>query len=224
MGKAIEELIKAEQLAIELFAEVERRNLIVAGKTEKELNTEIYILAKDLFGIEKYWHKRIVRSGANTLKPYKENPPNLIIQQDDILFFDFGPIIESWEADLGRTYVLGTDKKKLKLKSDVELAWQETKNWFEKQDTLKASDLFAYTVQKAEQYGWSFGGPIAGHLIGEFPHEKLDPDNYMFYIHPENDTSLFDLDENGNRRHWILELHFVDQKEKIGAFYEQLLF
>ena len=38
------------------------------------------------------------------------------IQDNDILFFDFGPIIENWEADLGRTYVIGNDPMKLKLK------------------------------------------------------------------------------------------------------------
>ena len=31
------------------------------------------------------------------------------------------------------------------------------------------------------------------------------------------------LDRNGNVRHWILEIHFVDRKLKIGGFFEQLL-
>lgn len=88
-------LIKAEKIAIELFNEVENRKLIVDGKDEETLNKEIFKLAKELFGIEKHWHKRIVRSGENTLHPYKENPPNKFIQKDDILFFDFGPIIEN---------------------------------------------------------------------------------------------------------------------------------
>lgn len=123
-----------------------------------------------MFGIEKHWHKRIVRSGENTLFPYKKNPPNRPIKADDILFFDFGPIIENWEADLGRTHVIGNDPKKLKLKNDVEKAWQETKEWFDTQTALKSSDLFKYAVQKANDYGWEFGGEIAGHLIGEFPH------------------------------------------------------
>lgn len=64
---AIKSLIKAEQ---------------IAGKSEVELNKHIFSLALEMFGIEKYWHKRMVRSGLNTLYPYKENPPNRIIQQD----------------------------------------------------------------------------------------------------------------------------------------------
>src|SRR4028119_890518 len=108
-------LIEAENIALALFKAVESRNLIIAGKTESHLNREVFELARELFGIEKHWHKRIVRSGANTLLPYQENPPDLILQEDDILFFDFGPIIEDWEADLGRTYVIGNDPYKHKL-------------------------------------------------------------------------------------------------------------
>ena len=216
-------LLKAEDIAIELFEEAEERQLIVAGKDEETLNKEIFELAKELFSIEKHWHKRIVRSGANTLHPYKENPPNKIIQEDDILFFDFGPIIENWEADLGRTYVLGNDPTKLKLKNDIEKAWQETKEWFDTKTELKASELFAYAENKAKEYNWEFGGEIAGHLIGEFPHERLAPDSYQLYVHPDNHNNMFDLDDKGQKRNWILELHFVDRKNQIGGFYEQLL-
>ncbi len=216
-------LIKAEKIAIQLFDEIESRNLISAGKDEKTLNKEIFVLAKELFGIEKHWHKRIIRAGENTLHPYKENPPNKVIQDNDILFFDFGPIIENWEADLGRTYVIGNDPTKLKLKTDIEKAWQETKTWFDKQTKLKASELFTFAKNKAIDYGWEFGGDIAGHLIGEFPHEQLEPKNHPLYIHPENHNDMFELDKNGNRRNWILELHFIDKSNKIGSFYEQLL-
>lgn len=223
MNEVKKNLIKAEKIAVELFKEIENRNLIVSGKDEETLNKEIFKLAKELFNIEKHWHKRIVRCGENTLYPYKENPPNKIIQENDILFFDFGPIIENWEADLGRTYVIGSDPLKHKLKNDIEKAWQETKNWFDKQNDLKASKLFEFAVAKATEYGWEFGGEIAGHLIGEFPHEKLEPGNYQLYVHPDNHYNMFELDTNGKDRNWILEMHFIDRKNKIGGFYEQLL-
>lgn len=216
-------LIKAEKIALQLFKEVEERKLIVAGKDEETLNEEIFKLAKELFGIEKHWHKRIVRSGENTLHPYKENPPNQIFQENDILFFDFGPIIENWEADLGRTYVIGNDPIKLKLKNDIEKAWHETKGWFDTKTKLKASELFAYAENKALEYGWEFGGEIAGHLIGEFPHERLKPGNFQLYVHPANHNDMFELDANNQKRNWILELHFVDRENDIGGFYEQLL-
>lgn len=216
-------LLKAEKIAIELFHEIDNRGLIVPGKDEATLNHEIFNLAKQLFHIEKHWHKRIVRCGENTLYPYKNNPANRIIQENDILFFDFGPIINNWEADLGRTYVVGNDPLKNKLKSDIEIAWLETQEWFHKHTKLKASDLFDFAVNKAKEYGWEFGGEIAGHLIGEFPHETIELKNHQYYIHPNNDLNLFEPDLKGEKRYWILELHFVDKKNKIGAFYEQLL-
>jgi hypothetical protein len=201
-------LVKAEKIAIDLFNEVELRQLIIAGKDEETLNEEIFNLAKELFDIEKHWHKRIVRCGENTLHPYNENPPNKIIQENDILFFDFGPIIDKWEADLGRTYVVGEDPLKHKLKNDIEKAWHETKNWFDNQAELKASKLFEFAVNKAIEYGWEFGGEIAGHLIGEFPHEKLESGNYQLYVHPDNQNDMFQLDNKGQKRNWILEMHW----------------
>src|ERR1700733_1004159 len=124
MSTTKKKLREAENIAIQLFKAAEDRHLITAGKSEERLNTEIFQLAAELFGIEKHWHKRIVRSGANTLMPYNENPPDLVIQADDILFFDFGPIFEDWEADFGRTYVIGDDPVKHKLKNDIGLAWE----------------------------------------------------------------------------------------------------
>ncbi|HTF05752.1 MAG TPA: M24 family metallopeptidase [Bacteroidia bacterium] len=216
-------LLEAEKIAMQLFKTVEMRNLIVAGKSENELNEDIFKLADELFGIKKYWHKRIVRSGINTLVPYDDNPPDLILQEDDILFLDFGPIIEDWEGDFGRTYVIGNDPDKYKLKNDIELAWHEAKNWFDGQTKLTGAEFHQYIVELAVKYGYAYGGQLAGHLIGHFPHERLEPKNYGLYVHPENPNDMFLPDANGNKRHWILEIHFVDREKKIGGFFEQLL-
>lgn len=216
-------LVEAEKIAAILFSTVEERGLIVAGKSEDDLNREIFGLAKELFGIEKYWHKRIVRAGANTLAPYDENPPNLLIQHDDILFFDFGPIIEEWEADFGRTYVLGTNSLKHKLKNDIESAWREAQGWFQQQSELSGSELYQYVLDLAAKYGWAYGSEIAGHLIGHFPHERLAPGDYGLYVHRDNHNNMFAPDQYGKKREWILEIHFVDREKQIGGFFEQLL-
>lgn len=216
-------LLEAEAKALHLFNEIENRNLIVAGKSENQINTEIYNLAFELFGIEKYWHKRIVRAGANTLRPYDDNPPDLILKEDDILFLDFGPVFEDWEADFGRTYVIGNDPLKYKLKADIELAWHEAKNWFNKQTKLTGAEFHEYIVELAKQYGYAYGGQLAGHLIGHFPHERLEPKNYGLYVHPENPNDMFLPDVNGNKRHWILEIHFINTEKQFGGFFEQVL-
>ena len=219
-----EKLIHAQNICIELFNAIEENNLIVPGKTEEQLNTEVCDLAFQKFGIEKHWHKKIVRSGINTLAIYPDNPPNRVIHKDDILFIDLGPIVEGYEADIGRTYVVGKDPNKLKLKRDVESAWYEIREWYQQQTKLKASDLFNYAVLKAKRFGWEFGGEIAGHIVGKYPHEQPeDPKSLELDIHPDNHDNIFLLDANGNPRHWILELQFIDKENEIGGYFEQLL-
>src|SRR5271168_2065956 len=155
------ELLEAQTRAEALFHEVEARGLIRPGITENGLNAEIYALAQELYGITKYWHKRIVRAGKNTLLPYAENPPDLTIGEDDILFLDLGPVFEQWEADFGRTFVLGSDPAKLKMKNDVGLAFAAGKQYFNENPAITSSELFAYAQSLAAQFGWEFGGPIA---------------------------------------------------------------
>src|SRR6187431_2236806 len=157
-----ERLLNAQSISVQFFKAIEENNLIIAGKSEEQLNSEICDLALNGFGIEKHWHKKIVRSGKNTLAIYPDNPPNRIIDKDDILFIDLGPIVEGYEADIGRTYVLGNNHRKLMLKNDVEEAWHDIQQWYQKQTKLKASDLFEYAAQKARDLGWEFGGEIAG--------------------------------------------------------------
>jgi Xaa-Pro dipeptidase len=217
------ELLEAQTKAEALFREVVARGLIRSGVTETGLNADIYALAEEMYGITTYWHKRIVRAGRNTLLPYDENPPNLTIGADDILFLDLGPVFEKWEADFGRTFVLGTDPRKLKLREDVGLAFAAGKKYFQENPDLISSQLFSYARSLAEQFGWEFGGPIAGHLIGQFPHERIAGDKVSLYVHPDSHLAMHSLDEKGQKRHWILEIHFVDREHGIGGFYEELL-
>lgn len=223
-SSSLQALLEAEAKAKELFQAIEERGYIYPEKTENKLNEEVFKLANELFGIRKYWHKRIVRAGKNTLLPYRENPPNLTLQEDDILFLDFGPVFEDWEADLGRTYVLGNNPRKLKLKADVEQAWQEGKAFYDKHyNSLTGADFYAYTQELAQRYGWSYGNEHCGHLIGNFPHEKIIGESVIHYLHPNNDQLLSAKASNGQRRYWIYEIHFIDEEEQIGGFYEQVL-
>jgi Xaa-Pro aminopeptidase len=224
MNEAKQKLILAEEKAIELFNIVEERGLIIPEKSEKELSDEITIIANEVFGIEKFWHKKIVRTGVNTVQSFSGNPPDLIIQNDDILFIDLGPIYKGWEADLGRTYVIGSDPLKLKIKRDVEEAWQVANTWYSKQTDLTGAQFFNYLTKLAKQYGWEFGAELGGHIVGEFPHEQPDdPNDLCLDIHPGNHKDILQPDTNGNNRHWILEIQFIDRKNNIGAFMEQLI-
>ena len=219
----VTELQTAQNKAVQLFHEVEARGLIRAGITESRLNQEIYELAKELFNISIYWHKRIVRAGANTLLPYAENPPDHQITEDDILFLDLGPVFEEYEADFGRTFVIGSDPAKLKMREDVAKAFADGKRYFQENPAVTASELYAYAVSLAKKYGWEFGGPIAGHLIGQFPHERIAEDKVTLYVHPKSHLQMRSPDPSGKARHWILEIHFMDRERQIGGFFEELL-
>ena len=224
MQEAKLKIIEAEEKASFLFEEIEKRALILAGKTELDLNKDVFNLAFELFGIKKYWHKRIVRSGKNTLLPYKENPANLVLQKDDIVFFDFGPVFEDWEADIGKTFVLGDDNRKIKLKADTELAWIEGKRYFDaNKSSLSGADFYAFTQSMAARYGWQYGNIHCGHLIGNFPHELIVGEETINYIHPDNHQLMSEPDKNGNERYWIYEIHFIDESLQIGGFFERLL-
>jgi Xaa-Pro dipeptidase len=216
-------LLQAQQKANELFQAIENRGLIRPGVLESQLNQDIYDLAGEMFGISTYWHKRIVRAGRNTLAPYDENPPDLIVGEDDILFLDLGPVFEEWEADFGRTFVLGSDPIKLKLRGDIAQAFLRGKEHFKAHPEITAAELFRHAQKLAHDYGWEFGGIIAGHLIGQFPHERIAGDKVTLYVHPENPNRMRGLDAEGQERHWILEIHFVDRARGIGGFYEELL-
>jgi len=216
-------LLDAQAKALALFAETQARNIIGPGAKESEINEGIYALAESMFGISRYWHKRIVRAGRNTLAPYDENPPDLTVGEDDIVFLDFGPVFEEWEADFGRTYVVGNDPLKHKLRRDIEEAFANGKRYFHEHPEITAAELYAYAQRLAEQAGWEYGGPIAGHLIGIFPHERIPDDKITLYVHPKNPNRMRMPDALGHERHWIFEIHFVDRTQQIGGFYEELL-
>lgn len=216
-------LLQAQEKANELFHAVESKGLIRPNICESKLNQEIYDLAKQMYGISTYWHKRIVRAGRNTLAPYDENPPDLAIGEDDILFLDLGPVFEEWEADFGRTFVVGSDPVKLKLRNDIEQGFADGKQYFKTHPEITADELYRYAHELAAKYGWEFGGAIAGHLIGHFPHERIPGDKVSLYVHPNNPSRMRDPGADGQERHWILEIHFVDRARQIGGFYEELL-
>ncbi|QHC26994.1 M24 family metallopeptidase [Streptomyces sp. GS7] len=222
-ARRVEGLIAAQEKAVALFHEVERRGLVAPGRGEREVSDLIRDLANEMFGTTRHWHKRIIRSGPNTLLPYRDNPPDRVIGPGDIAFADFGPIFEEYEADFGRTYVFGDDPHKHRLRRDLPRIFDAGRAFFTAQPDITGRQLYAEVERLATAAGWAIGIWHAGHLVGEFPHETNDGAKADSYITPENNTPLRRTDRAGRTCHWILELHLVDRERGFGGFYEQLL-
>ena len=134
-------LVEAEGHAAELFAEIDLRGLIAPGRLESEVSAAVRDLGAELFGTSRHWHKRVVRSGENTLQPYQENPPDRRIGDDDIVFVDLGPVFAAWEADVGRTFVLGDDPLKHRLAGDLPRVWEAGRAYFDARPAITGEQL-----------------------------------------------------------------------------------
>jgi hypothetical protein len=107
--------------------------------------------------------------------------------------------------------------------ADIDAAFHRGKALYRNTPDLRCGELYDYVAGLATDAGWEFGAATAGHLIGEFPHERAPSDPKRFSIRSGNRQSLREPDEQGRPRHWILEIHFIDRERQIGAFCEELL-
>jgi Xaa-Pro dipeptidase len=221
LGAREQALWDAQLRAEALFNRVVECNLIRPGCSESELSDAIFALGRREFNIARHWHRRIVRSGPNTLLTYDDEPPDRLIANDDILFFDFGPVFDGWEADLGRSYVVGDDPDKLRLVENITAAFRSGQALYESYLALTAGELYDHVAALAIADGWSFGSTTAGHPVDAFPHQK--PGAARYAIEHASAVSLRAPLPDGRPRHWILEIHFVDRERGYGAFCEELL-
>lgn len=212
----------AEARGNALFDAIEVAGLIAPGKSEATLSDEIAALARERFGVTQHWHKRIVRAGPNTVRIFSDDPPDRVIAPDDTVYLDFGPVLEDWEADLGRSYALGDDPEKRRLVADLPRIFAIVQAHYHANPDITADELYRFACAVAEEAGWLFGGVIAGHtIVGKFPHAPVPRKGRL--IEAGNHTRMRDPDSNGEERHWILEIHLVDKARRYGGFYERLL-
>lgn len=220
---ALAALFAAERKALALLEAIEVAGLIVAGRTESEIEGDIFSIASRDFGVTEHWHERIVRAGPNTLLIAGEKAPDRLIEENDIVFLDLGPVFGSWEADVGRSYAVGSDPVKHALCADLSVVFDAVKARFDADADITGAALYASAHKEAERRGWLFGGRIAGHLVGKYPCARRPGDNDPRRVSPNNSTRMRDPDEAGNPRHWILEIHLLSPDRQFGGFYERLL-
>ncbi|KAL3963449.1 hypothetical protein ACCO45_000453 [Purpureocillium lilacinum] len=197
-------LLDAQTKAAALFDEIEH-SLIRPGISEKALSDAIHSLGQTRHGVRTHWHKRVVRSGPNTLRPFEDNPPDRVIQADDILVVDLGPVFEAWEADFGRTFVLGDDPNKIKLRDALEPLWRRVKARFRDRPDMTGEELYGIAVEEVR----AEGGSLA---------RRLRDTSWEGSV-----NSMDCVGKDGRKRHWILEIHIRDPVNNLQGFFEQLL-
>ncbi len=217
------QLEAAQGKALGLFDAIERGGLIRPGVSERQIEDEIGELAAKEFGVQKHWHRRIVRAGPNTITIAGDNPPIRILEADEIVYVDLGPVFEAWEADIGRSYVLGDDPQKQKLVADLPRLFEQVQAHYRRDPNITGAALYAFAQEAAATAGWRFGGKIAGHIVSEFAHALIPGDKALNRISPLNPNPMSDPDGKGRARHWILEIHLVSPDGSFGGFYERLL-
>jgi len=216
-------LREAQSKAALLFAALGEQRIVRPGVTEEEVSSAIFDLARERFGVEKHWHRRVVRSGPHTRLPFKELPPDRRIEEDDIVSLDLGPVFGTYEADFGRTYVFGQDLEKLRLQADLATLFHACRDAYFARPEMTGSELYDLVVASSAARGWGFGGAHAGHLVGAFPVSRAERDALRNRIWPANDGPMNAPTEAGQARHWILEIHLLDPTGAFGGFYEELL-
>jgi Xaa-Pro dipeptidase len=217
------ELLAAERRALSLLDRIEALGLIAPGRTEGEIEADIAALAQGEFGVTRHWHDRLVRAGANTLMIAGEEASDLAVAHDDIVFVDLGPVFEDWEADVGRSVVIGDDPLKQALCRDLPIQFEALQRQFQTYPEITGAELYHFAVRSAESAGWRFGGKIAGHIVGEFNHREWPGDKQESRIGPANPARLSDPDVFGRTRYWIGEIHLIAPDGSFGGFYERLL-
>lgn len=217
------QLVAAERRGLALLDAIEAAGIVAAGRSELEIERDIFAIASRDFGVTEHWHDRVVRAGVNTLCIAGESAPDRVVAEDDIVFLDLGPVFGNWEADVGRSYAVGDDPAKRRLCADLLVVFDAVKARFAADPDITGAQLYAIAHEEAEHRGWLFGGKIAGHLVGEFPFALAPGDKTTRRINAGNTKRMRDPDENGLPRHWILEIHLVSPDRRFGGFYERLL-
>ena len=162
-------------------------------------------------GMQRGWHKTLVRFGPNTTRNFSEtSAEGTILRDDDIFFIDIGPIYEGTEGDAGDTFVVGANAGHHRAKREVRTVWDQVRDkWFSEGATGR--ELYEYAVNTAADLGWTLHLDLTGHRLSDFPHSA------------HYDGTLAQVEFRPNPNLWVLEIVIVHPDWPFGAFYEDLL-
>jgi Xaa-Pro aminopeptidase len=180
-------------------------NMLKPGISESQATVAAEQIFND-YGIEKLWHRPLIRFHQNTLCTFRDRPTTDYI----LLEVDIGIVKDGIEGDVGKTIAFGDNPEFKHLQTTSELLFQEaTRYWQDENPT--GIKLYEFVHAKTKEHGVLFNLSPAGHLIGAFPHTHAWTKGANTY--PEK------LSAGG----WILEIQIKSLTQPFGAFYEGLL-
>jgi methionine aminopeptidase len=204
----VDAILNVSILAQQILNDIER--IIQPGISESQVTDAAHLIFKE-YGIEKLWHRPLIRFNQNTLCTFLErSTTDYILQKEDIAFIDIGIVKDGIEGDVGKTLVFGKNEEFIRLKNVSEVLFQDAINyWHAKNPT--GIKLYEFIYDQAKKHRVIFNLSPAGHLIGAFPHTHAWTKGANTY--PDKLVS----------KGWILEIQIKSLTQPYGAFYEGLL-
>ncbi|WP_296600792.1 M24 family metallopeptidase [Phenylobacterium sp.] len=165
----------------------------------------------EAMGMERLWHRNVIRFGPDTTKTFfGDFTPDYVLQPDDIFYVDLGAVWDGHEGDAGDTFVVGEDAEMHACAQAARDLWAEVAaQW--RDHGVSGDALYRFALARAEARGWRLNWEVKGHRVSDFPHA----------IYKAGPLGEFDgVPVSGL---WILEIQIAHPSRPIGAFYEDLL-
>jgi len=201
-------MVRARDLTFEAVRRIAAE--IRPGVTEGR-GGEIAQEVLEAMGMERLWHRNVVRFGAGTIETFHADfQPDYALQANDIFFVDLGAVFDGHEGDAGDTFVVGDDAEMHACAQACRDLWHEVAaQW---RDHGVAGDaLYRFAKDRAEAMGWMLNWEVKGHRVSDFPHAIYKA------------GALGDFEGVPVSGLWILEIQIAHPTRKIGAFFEDLL-
>ncbi len=205
---SLAKMVRARDLT---FEAVNRIGAAVKPGMTEARGGEIAQEVLEAMGMDRLWHKNVVRFGAGTTETFfGDFQPDYKLNADDIFFVDLGAVWDGHEGDAGDTFVVGADAEMAACAQAARTLWAEVAaRW--RDDGLSGEALYAFARDRAEAMGWRLNWEVKGHRVSDFPHAIYKA------------GALGDLDAPPTTGLWILEIQIAHPTRPFGAFYEDLL-
>lgn len=205
---SLDKMVRARDLTFEAVRRIAAE--IRPGVTEGRGN-DIAQQVLEAMGMDRLWHKNVVRFGPGTLKTFFDDfAPHYVLQADDIFFIDLGAVFDGHEGDAGDTFVVGGDADMAACAAAARTLWHDVAaRW--RDGGVSGQRLYDYARDRAAAMGWRLNWTVKGHRVSDFPHAIY------------KDGKLGDFDARPAPGLWILEIQIAHPTKAFGAFYEDLL-